>query len=523
MDPSRPLRVLIVDDSEDDAQLLVRHLTRGGYDLTFARVCTPAAMSAELARPWDMVLCDYAMPSYSGMQALQQLRETNSEVPFIFVSGQIGEDNAVAALKRGAQDYVMKGNFKRLIPAVERELRETDQRRERKKLERQLIQLEKFEAIGQLAGGIAHDFNNVIGAVLGLAQLGSEEAPAGSRLQERFQRIYEQARHASGLTAQLLAFARKQILQPQILNLNDVITEAVSLLHSAIPARINFQTVLAPDLATTSADPTQIKQILINLCINARDAMPNDGRLLIETQNAELNDGELDPLLASPGRYILIKVSDTGTGMDAKTLDSIFEPFFSTKEVGHGTGLGLATVYGIVKQHGGFVRVTSELQRGSTFHVYLPAAKNVVTASESPAATPLVAGIETGTILVAEDHEGIRQLVYEILTSAGHNVLLANDGEEALLTFNANREEIQLAVLDVIMPHMGGIEAYSEIRELKPGLPVILMTGYTEETNLVKSALGEGARLLSKPFTPVALKKAITSALASIQSEQVSR
>jgi signal transduction histidine kinase len=265
MDQLKPLRLLIVDDSEDDAALLVRHFSRNGYQLNFERVDTRPGMNAALARQWDLVVCDYSMPNFSGTEALSLLRSTGSEVPFIFVSGQIGEDKAVAALQQGAQDYVMKSNIKRLIPAVERELREVEQRGERKNLEQQVKHLEKFEAIGRLAGGIAHDFNNVIGVVLALAQLGLDEEPAGSRNSERFRKVRDQAQHAAGLTSQLLAFARRRILQPRTLDLNDVVSGAVSLLQTAAGGHVRLKTILAPDLPAVSADPTQMQQILINL------------------------------------------------------------------------------------------------------------------------------------------------------------------------------------------------------------------------------------------------------------------
>jgi two-component system, cell cycle sensor histidine kinase and response regulator CckA len=513
MDQPRPLRLLIVDDSENDAALLVRHFSRGGYELTFERVDTPSAMGSALAVHWDLIVCDYFMPKFSGMEALNLLRSTGSEVPFIFVSGQIGEDNGVAALKQGAQDYVMKGNLKRLIPAVERELREVEQRRERKKLEQQVTRLEKFEAIGRLAGGIAHDFNNVVGAVLALAQLGYEEAPSGSRLGQRFQKICDQARYAAGLTAQLLAFARRQILQPRTLNLNDVIVEAANLLQTAIGEHIEFNTVLAPNLLATSADPTQMQQMLINLCLNARDAMPERGRFSIESENAEIGE-EVNPNPPSPscpGSYVLLKVSDTGVGMDAVTLDRIFEPFFSTKEVGRGTGLGLATVYGIVKQHGGFIRVASEPGRGTIFYIYLPAVSGVFQPPESVMAEQVLSG--TGTILVAEDFEDLRELAYEILSSSGYRVILANNGQDAVRLFKASPEDIQLVVLDVVMPQLGGVETYAQMCDIMPGLPVIFTTGHTEESAALKSAIQEGAVFLQKPYMPEALSRTVRSTL----------
>jgi len=265
-----PLRVLIVEDSQDDTALLVRELRRGGYEPTFERIDTPTAMSAAVdSRQWDLVICDYSMPQFSGIDALRLLRDKGSEAPFIFLSGTIGEETAIAALKQGAQDYVMKDNLKRLLPAIQRELGEAEQRRERKRLEHQVQELQKFEAIGRLAGGIAHDFNNALGVIIGWAQLGYDDVPANSPLRENFERIRDQAQHSAGLTRQLLAFARRQVLQPRSLNLNGLVSETTGLLNTAIGEQTELKLALAPDLQMTMADPTQIEQVLMNLCLNA--------------------------------------------------------------------------------------------------------------------------------------------------------------------------------------------------------------------------------------------------------------
>src|SRR5712671_7365807 len=303
---STPLRVLIVEDSEDDMALVVRELRRGGYEPTFERVHTPAGMTAALGKnQWDVVICDYSMPHFSGTDALRLLRTKGSEAPCIVLSGTISEETAIAVLKQGAQDYVMKDNLKRLLPAIQRELGEAEERRERKRLEHQVQQLQKFEAIGRLAGGIAHDFNNAIGAILGWADLAYQDAQPGSRLQDRLQKICTQAQRTAGLTSQLLAFARQQVLQPRRIDLNGLIEEGTSLLRKVIGADVEVRLVPAPNLHVTVADPVQIDQVLMNLCLNARDAMPKGGRLIIETQNADLEE-EYCRLhtFVQPGTYV---------------------------------------------------------------------------------------------------------------------------------------------------------------------------------------------------------------------------
>jgi two-component system cell cycle sensor histidine kinase/response regulator CckA len=403
-----PLSVLIVEESDEDTELVIRELRGGGYDVTFQRVDTPQAMSATLEnRAWDVVICDFSVQNFGCAGALQLLRAKDPDTPFIYVSGTIGEETAVAALKEGAHDYVMKDGLKRLLPAIQRELKEAEQRREKAKLERHVRQQERFEAIGRLAGGIAHDFNNVIAAILGWAELGQDEAPNGSGLQDRFRQIRNQAERAAGLTAQLLAFARRQVLQPVRLDVNKSISEMRSFLASGMEEGIEFKIILDPNLDVIQGDASQVGQVIMNLCINARDAMPMGGRLIIETNNVEIDEEFCHRnSYGRPGRYVMLVISDTGIGMDATTIDRLFEPFFTTKALGKGTGLGLATVYGIVKQHDGFLNVYSEVGKGATFRVYFPSSTGRVSQRDANIATISVTGSEA--ILAAEDHEGIR-------------------------------------------------------------------------------------------------------------------
>src|SRR2546425_881046 len=512
---STPLRVLIVEDSEDDTSLLVRELRRGGYELTFERVDTPAGMSAALDhKEWDLVICDYSMPPFAGMDALSLLRTKGSEAPFSFLSGTIGEETAIAALKQGAQDYVMKDNLKRLLPAIQRELHEAEQRRERKRLEHQVQELRKFEAIGRLAGGIAHDFNNALGVILGWAQLGYDNVPAHSPLRESFQRIRDQAQRSAGLTRQLLAFARRQVLRPRNVNLNDLVSKMTGLLETAIGEQTELKIALTPGLQATKADPTQIEQVLMNLCLNARDAMPQGGRIVIGTSNVEIGEDFCRThSYGHPGRYVLLSVSDIGVGMDAATLDRIFEPFFTTKEMGRGTGLGLATVYGIVKQHGGFVNVYSEPGQGTTFHVCLAASSGSPDEAIELATSEDAQKGGTETILVAEDHEELRELVRKTLASQGYSVILASNGRDAVRMFKANSEEIRLVVLDVVMPFLGGPEAHSQMCAIRPDLPVIFMSGHVAESVPLNSRITAGAAFLQKPCTPQTLSRTVRSTL----------
>jgi len=494
-----PLRVLFIEDSEDDAKLQVRLLGQGGYDVFYERVDSPDGLLQSLEKVWDIIISDYSMPHFRGTDALKLVRNKGLDVPFIFVSGTIGEDSAVAALKVGAQDYLMKSNLSRLIPSVQRELRESEERKQRQRLEEQVHQLQRFEAIGRLAGGVAHDFNNVIGAIMGWADIGVRAAENGSDLQDKFLKIRSQADRASNLTRQLLAFARRQTLEPCNTNLNELAKEEISLLRNVIGERIEIHMNLQKDLNIIWADPGQIEQVLMNLCLNARDAMSNGGRLLIETSNVAVGEDyhQLQPY-AVPGDYVLLKVLDSGTGMDADTLAHVFEPFFTTKEAGRGTGLGLATVYGIVKQHRGFIDVDSTVGKGTAFRVYLPLGDGPADRSEKPIVGSMRGGLEC--ILIAEDNDDLREAAQEILASLGYRVIAVKDGEEALRTFESHADEIDLLFMDVVMPKLNGPEAYLKMALLKPGLPVIFTTGYATETNLIPLRAREKATVLQKPY-----------------------
>jgi two-component system cell cycle sensor histidine kinase/response regulator CckA len=384
---------------------------------------------------------------------------------------------------------------------------------ERMALEKQLLEAQKFEAIGQLAGGIAHDFNNMIGAIMGWADIGTEETEPDSRLRRHFQKVRHQAQRAAALTRQLLAFARRQILEPRDIDLNQGVIETLSLMEKVIGSNIEIKANLAPDLEVVRADPTQVEQVLMNLCINARDAMPQGGSLVIDSANVSFDEKfcSVRPL-ARPGQYAMLSVTDTGTGMDEATLSRIFEPFFTTKEFGKGTGLGLATVYGIARQHGGFVDVESKLGAGSTFRVYLPistAPRLRREKTEDP--TQVQGGSET--LLVAEDHDGLRQLAFEILTNLGYRVLVAADGEKALQEFESHQSDIALAILDVMLPKLSGPEVYAQISAKKPELPVIFATGYSADIAMLRQVQDCGLPVLQKPYTAHALARKVRETL----------
>src|SRR5438445_1650270 len=677
-----PLRVLIAEDSEDDARLLLRELQRAGFDPAYERVDSPTSMQAALDRQaWDLVIGDYSMPAFSGPAALALLRARDLDTPFIFVSGTIGEDVAVEAMKAGAQDFLTKGNLRRLIPAIERELRDAEVRRERRRAqtallerarlaeltsdvgialtqsgglramlqlcaealvrhldvafariwtldeasgilelqasagmythidgahsrvplgqykigaiarerrpqltnqvvgdpqvhdqewarreglvafagyplvvhervlgvmamfarhvlsefvpkalasvasavavgierkraeealrqsEERLRQVQKMEAVGRLAGGVAHDFNNLLTVITSYSDLVLEDLAPDDPKRDDVAQIRKAAEGAAALTRQLLAFSRQQVLEPKVLDLKATVAGTEKLLKRLIGEDVQLTTSVAPDLGAVKADPGQLEQIIINLAVNARDAMPTGGRLTIEAANAEMDEVYVrSHAPARPGRYVMLAMSDTGIGMDEQTKARIFEPFFTTKESGKGTGLGLATGYGIVKQAGGFIWVYSEPGRGTSFKVYLP---RVDEAADPPVARPAMAEPRRGaeTVLVVEDAAAVRMVTRQVLERYGYTVLEAPNGETALRLAAKHHGPIQLLLTDVVMPGLSGRQLAEQLSRLRPVMKVLYVSGYADNAIVHHGILDSGVAYLQKPFTPESLAR----------------
>jgi PAS domain S-box-containing protein len=382
---------------------------------------------------------------------------------------------------------------------------------EQHRLEEQFRQAQKMEAVGRLAGGVAHDFNNLLTVITSYSALMLEDLGPTDPRREDLNEILRAATGAAGLTRQLLAFSRQQVLEPRVLDLNEVVGAAGKMLQRVIGEDVELVTVLSPDLGWVKADPGQIEQVIMNLAVNARDAMPDGGKLTIETANAELDDAYArhhPPV--SPGEFVLLSVSDTGIGMDELTRARLFEPFFTTKEKGKGTGLGLATVYGIVKQSAGFIWVYTELGHGTTFKIYLPRVHEDPVAAQ-PAASTEVRGSET--IVVAEDAEGVRAVVQNVLRRNGYTVLPAPDGQTALDLVATHPEPIHLLITDVIMPGMSGRQLADRLREMRPGLKVLFVSGYTDDAIIRHGMLEPGIVFLQKPFTPESLTRKVREVL----------
>ncbi len=392
---------------------------------------------------------------------------------------------------------------------------------ERKHLEDKLLHAQKLEAVGRLAGGVAHDFNNMLTAIMGYAEMILGGLHRDDPLYHHAQGIRKATDRAAALTRQLLAFSRKQILQPRVLNFNAVVKDTEQMLRRLIGEHFELVTVLDASLGNVKADPGQIEQVIMNLAVNARDAMPQGGRLTIETANVEFSEPhDCHFEIATPGRYAMLAVSDTGVGMDEGTRAHLFEPFYTTKEADKGTGLGLSTVYGIVKQSEGCIEVQSRPGLGTTFKIYLPRVVEAVAAVEAGPPARLQ-GSET--ILVVEDDEMVRQLIADALGLYGYKILAAGKGDEALLLGEQHQEPIHLVLTDVVMPQLSGRELAERLGRLHPEMQVLYMSGYSEEIVGQSGALEEGAPFIQKPFTPGVLVQKVRRVLDAFSDPKKAR
>jgi signal transduction histidine kinase len=518
---NKALRALIADDSENDVLLLLRVLRKAGYQPVYERVCTAPAMKAALERQaWDIVISDYEMPSFGGFEALQLLKESGHDLPFILVSAVVSEEMAVAAMKAGAHDYIMKRNLARLAPAIERELREAQTRVARKaaeealrQSEQQLRQAQKIEAVGRLAAGVAHDFNNILTAITGHSELLLRQLGADDPRRKNAEQIEKAAYRAAALTRQLLTFSRKQVIELRVLELNAVILNIEKMLRRLIGEDIEFCTLLDSATGHIKADPGQIEQVIMNLAVNARDAMPNGGKLTVTTANTTLDKNQLNnfPNLCA-GDYVMITIADTGTGMSEEVKAHLFEPFFTTKPPGKGTGLGLATCFGIVKQNSGHINVHSELGRGTTFKIYFPQ----VQAALEPARVrirPTEAAGGNETVLLVEDEPVVRELAVATLREKGYTIVEAANGEEGLRMARQHHGKIDLVLTDVVMPGMGGKEMADALRTSHPDTKVLFTSGYTEDAMGHHGVLRPGIVFLQKPYMTATLARKVREVL----------
>lgn len=503
-----PLRVLFVEDSPDDVELIARELSRHGFQCQSKAVESRADFIASLkSGQWDVILSDHSMHGFTSMEALRILRDQDSDIPFIIVSGTIGEDSAVDAMRAGAADYVLKQNLRRLGPAVERELREAANRRMQRSTqaalhasEQRLRHAQKMESVGRLAAGIAHDFNNLLTVILGFTEFLIERLPSDEDLHRDASEIRAAAQRATGLTKQLLAFSRQQVLERRVVDLVAAVNDLQPMIARLIGEDVHCEFDLATSPQWVLIDPGQFEQVLMNLVVNARDAMPGGGLLRIGIGREKLDPLGAEDLELPAGTYVAVSVSDTGEGIDDDTLQYIFEPFFTTKAPGEGTGLGLSTVFGIVRQSGGVIAVESKIKKGTTFRVYFPlTAPGAAETSRQPVA--LEAGTTPSTILLAEDEQGVRTFLEMVLTRAGHKVIASGTGPDAVLAGKNAGRPIDLLIADVVMPGLSGPEVAEQLRRTYPRMRTLFLSGYANHSALPERITAEPAGFLQKPFT----------------------
>jgi len=497
----KTLNILHIEDSKDDSDLVKRLLLDNGLPCEVTRIETRAEVFDELEKnSYDLILADCKLPNFSGLRALEIAHALKPEIPFVFVSGTIGEETAIESLRNGATDYVLKDRLTRLVPAVRRAMAEAEERTMVRQLQQRLREAGRLEAISTLSSGIAHDFNNILTIILGHASLLTMHRQEPDRVLEISRTITEAAKRGSAIVEQLLAFARKSDGHVAPADLNGYIQAHMNAFREKLPPRVDLSFEPSERLPKIMVDAGQLDRILVNLVTNSVDAMATGGHIRISTKlvsAAELPD--LIPELASEN-YACLTVSDTGKGIDSTTREHVFEPFFTTKERGRGTGLGLPVVYGLMQAHHGFVNVESEIGKGTTISLYFPVPKAI---EEKPVplaheSDPSLDGSET--ILIVEDEEDVRFFLETMLYTHGYRVLCAADSEQAVALFEKHKEDIRLVFSDIGLPRVDGIELCEKLRKLKPGLPLILASGYpTKEFKERFNTLGPEV-FLSKPY-----------------------
>ncbi|HEY6361373.1 MAG TPA: response regulator [Vicinamibacterales bacterium] len=514
----RVVRILAVDDDPQARQLIEMALT----DAHFERVLEVVGTAAEGLRrisadDHDIYLVDQLLPDGTGLSLIHTAKETGASKPFILITGHGSGDLDEAALHEGAADYVEKHLVAtHLERAIRYALRNWQAGRALLDREEQLRQAQKMEAIGRLAGGVAHDFNNLLTAIIGYTDLVREKLDPGDPVAHDVGEIRKAADRAAALTRQLLAFSRKQFLSPEVLDLNAIVTGLLPMLPRVIGEHIETTTSLAPDLRRVKADPSQMEQVIINLVLNARDAMPMGGHLGIETSNVTLDAQRVaaERLQLELGQYVMLGIRDTGSGMDAETRQHIFEPFFTTKAKGKGTGFGLPTVYGIVDQSGGAISMDTAPGRGTSIRIYLPVTESVEEEPERRETAPAtLAGVGTETLLLVEDNDAVRELAVNALRKRGYTVHEARNAEEAIEWSLSSRVKPHLVVTDVVMPGLSGPNLAARLLQENPRLKVLYMSGYTDDATAVHGAFWGGVPLLQKPFTPAQLAERVRMAL----------
>ncbi|MEZ6183828.1 MAG: response regulator [Planctomycetota bacterium] len=515
------LEIVLLDDDPADAALVCAVLEQAGILCRVTRAANREQLVEALRESVDLAILDYVVPDCGGLQSLELCLEHDPELPCVMLSGILGEERAVECLRAGAKDFVLKSKLGALPEAVTRAIRAARERQRIKGMEERLQEAHRLEAIGELTGSIAHDFNNQLSAVLGFTELALLDLDVEHPAYDHMTKVEFAARSCAELTKRLLAFGRRQILRPQVVEFNEFVHEQERLLRGALPSQIALSLDLGRGVECVRIDLDSMRRVLTNLAVNARDAMPRGGTLTLRTRAFDHDPsqphplGDLVPELPA-GPWAVLSVQDSGAGMTAEVQSRIFEPFFSTKHGPEGNGLGMAMVHGTVLQSGGHVGVESELGAGSTISVFLPRVGPATLLN--PALTPIPPARPryrqpTETVLVVDDEELVRQFNTLALEQAGYTVLPADDGEHALQVAAAHAGEIHAALIDLVMPNLGGVEAARRLQAARPDLKLVYTSGYSKQAATEDEGLPVGADFLQKPASIARLLAAVRGAL----------
>jgi signal transduction histidine kinase len=511
----RHVSILLIDDDPQAQALIEMALIDAHFERKIEVVTTAAAGLERIkADHHDIYLVDQRLPDGTGLDVIRAAKDLGTDKPFILMTGYGSGALDEAALREGAADYVEKHLVgAHLERSIRYALRNWQASRALQDREEQLRQSQKMEAIGRLAGGVAHDFNNLLTAVIGYTDMIAERADLDPATAREVGEIRLAADRGAALTRQLLAFSRKQLLNPTVLNVNDSVAGLLHMLPRLIGDHIHTDARLAAGLGFVKADASQLEQVIVNLVLNARDAMPTGGYVTIETANIELTEDRLsaEGLVLEPGPYVMLSITDTGVGMDETTRAHAFEPFFTTKEKGKGTGLGLATVYAIIDQSGGGIAMDTAPERGTSIRIYLPVTDAPASIERPRATRGATEGTET--LLLVEDNDAIREISAQALRRRGYTVFEARNGEEAIDWASKSVVLADMLITDVVMPGMSGPNLAARLTQQMPNLHVLYMSGYTDDATEVHGAFWGGVPLLQKPFTPSQLAESVRMAL----------
>jgi two-component system cell cycle sensor histidine kinase/response regulator CckA len=511
----RHVSILLIDDDPQAQALIDMALIDAHFERKIEVVTTAAAGLERIkADHHDIYLVDQRLPDGTGLDVIRAAKDLGTDKPFILMTGYGSGALDEAALREGAADYVEKHLVgAHLERSIRYALRNWQASRALQDREEQLRQSQKMEAIGRLAGGVAHDFNNLLTAVIGYTDMIAERADLDPATAREVGEIRLAADRGAALTRQLLAFSRKQLLNPTVLNVNDSVAGLLHMLPRLIGDHIHTDARLAAGLGFVKADASQLEQVIVNLVLNARDAMPTGGYVTIETANIELTEDRLsaEGLVLEPGPYVMLSITDTGVGMDETTRAHAFEPFFTTKEKGKGTGLGLATVYAIIDQSGGGIAMDTAPERGTSIRIYLPVTDAPASIERPRATRGATEGTET--LLLVEDNDAIREISAQALRRRGYAVFEARNGEEAIDWASKSVVLADMLITDVVMPGMSGPNLAARLMQQMPNLRVLYMSGYTDDATEVHGAFWGGVPLLQKPFTPSQLAESVRMAL----------